>query len=215
MAKTKAQAREAAAWWMKPTTSKTRVDPNRFVFDGKDDDDPPSDEHKPKTGRLSKEFVRILRTAFQVKEDSSHEVFQALQSEGIYTWPLFIMIDMELVRNLTKPTKKNPVPVLYQTKATLKSLLMLYLRASMHYPDAESPSTYTDEIILDYLKENMKDGVPGTKLASTYAPKAAIDAAERCRCKIEAEAEEIKQRHAEDHKSETIHRNAEEAERRA
>ena len=149
-----AAAREAEARIGTPTP--TRIDTNRFALDGKlfDDDDPPSDdEDKAKTGELDAEFVRILRTAFQVKDDASHEVFQALQSEGIYTWSLFIMIDTGIIRNLTKPTKRNAVPVLSQTKAILKSLLMLYLTATIHYEDSETTATYTDNIILEYFKE--------------------------------------------------------------
>ena len=148
-----AAAREAEARIGTPTP--TRIDTNRFVLDGKlfDDDDPPSDD-EAKTGELDAEFVRILRTAFQVKDDASHhEVFPALKSQGLYTWSLFIMIDTAIIRNLTKPTKRSTVPVLPQTKAILKSLLMLYLTATIHYEDAEITSTYTKEIILDYFKE--------------------------------------------------------------
>ena len=156
-AKREADKREAATWTPTPTKAINNLfNYDGRAFDGKDKDNPNDDDkdgNKPNTGRLDGEFVRILRTAFQVKGDSSHEVFQALQSEGIYTWSLFIMIDTELIRNLTKPTKKNPVPVLFQTKAILKSLLMLYLTATIHYEDAETTATYTDNIILEYFKE--------------------------------------------------------------
>ena len=85
-----AAAIEAEARMNTPTPTPSRIDTNRFdALDGKayDDDDPPSDdEDKTKNGRLDEEFVRILRTAFQVKEDASHEVFQALESDVIITW---------------------------------------------------------------------------------------------------------------------------------
>ena len=92
MAKTKIQLakekRDAAA------ASKAIASPNPFdydglAFDGKDKDNPRSesdDDAEPnKPGQLEVDFKRILKTAFRIKGDTKHEVFEALEFAGIYT----------------------------------------------------------------------------------------------------------------------------------
>ena len=124
----KARKREAA---------KTRSETAKAVMDppppARDDEDPSasggSDNDNPskQNGQLQSDFKRILKIAFRIKGDAKHEVFEALQFEGIYTWELFIETELKLIRKLTKATKNNRVPVTHTSKAKLKSLLGLYL----------------------------------------------------------------------------------------
>ena len=143
---------------MDPSLSLARDDEDPSASGGLDDDNP-NDQEQNKPGQIGSEFKRILKTAFRIKGDAKHEVFEALQFAGIYTWELFIETEFALIRKLTKATKNNRVPVMHITKAKLKSLLGLYLQAVEHHADAdaEDPFTYTNEIIKDYLKlENIK-----------------------------------------------------------
>ena len=117
--------------------------------EGADDDDPGEDRH---TSRLDKDFERILRNIFKLKKDN-HEVFEALHSEGIYSWENFIDVDSIFISDLTKATNGNRVPVLYQTKAILKSLLLLYLKAQRRSTQADQANYYTREIIEAHLRE--------------------------------------------------------------
>ena len=124
---------------------------------GKADKDPTrpggADDDNPKhTLRLDKDFEIILRTIFKVRRDN-HEVFEALHSEGIYSWENFIDVDSIFISDLTKATNGNRVPVLYQTKAILKSLLFLYLKSQRRSTQAAQASYYTKEIIEAHLLE--------------------------------------------------------------
>ena len=94
-----------------------KVDEDPTGTGGQDDDNPI--KH---TSKLNKDFETLLWHAFNVKNDH-HEVFEALHSEGVYSWRSFTNIDSTFIWNLTKATNGNRVPVLYQTKAMLKSLL--------------------------------------------------------------------------------------------
>ena len=107
--------------------SQDKVDEDPTGSDGADDDNPDKQLLKH-TSKLDKDFETILRMIFKIKNDN-HEVFEALHSEGIYSWESFIDVDSIFINDLTKATTGNRVPVLYQTKAILKSLLFLYLKS--------------------------------------------------------------------------------------
>jgi len=212
-------------------TSKKMASPNPFdcdgkAFDGKDKDNP-SDidnddvQERNKSGQLESGFKRILKTAFRIKGDAKHEVFEALLFAEIYTWDLFIETELRLIRKLTTATKNNRVPIMHRTKARLKSLLGLYLHTVQHHTDAdaEDPFSYTELMIKDYLKqENIKqiqnsiakDDASASMISartSPIAPKEIMfqalaikqrhaEFAKERRCReIEAEADRIKQRH--------------------
>ena len=124
-----------------------KVDEDPTGPGGADDDNPEEVKH---TSKLDKDFEIILRTIFKVRRDN-HEVFEALHSEGIYSWENFIDVDSIFISDLTKATNGNRVPVLYQTRATLKSLLFLYLKSQRRSTQAAQASYYTKEVIEEHL----------------------------------------------------------------
>ena len=84
------EKRDAAA--SKTIAASNQFDFERRKFDGTDKDNPRSDiddeeeeiqDSKP--GELDVDFKRILKTAFRIKGEAKHEVFEALQFAGIYT----------------------------------------------------------------------------------------------------------------------------------
>ena len=82
----KARKREAAK--TRAATARAEMDPSLANDEdpsasGGLDDDNPNEQNKP--GQLGSEFKRILKTAFRIKGDAKHEVFEALQFAGIYT----------------------------------------------------------------------------------------------------------------------------------
>ena len=78
--------------------SQDKADEDPTGSEGADDDDPGEEEAKH-TSRLDKDFEQILRTIFKVKKEN-HEVFEALHSEGIYSWDSFIDVDSIFIWSL-------------------------------------------------------------------------------------------------------------------
>ena len=130
------------------------------------DDDNPEDQAIKHTTKLDKDFETLLRIIFKAKNDH-HEVFEALHSEGIYSWENFIDVDSIFISDLTKASNGNRVPVLYQTKAMLKSLLLLYLKSQRRSTQAAKASYYTKEIIEDHLREERIAGLQGLRRTHT------------------------------------------------
>ena len=95
----------------KEPQDKTDEDPTGL--EGADDDNP-EDQTIRHTSLLDKDFETLLRNIFKIKNDN-HKVFEALHSEGIYSWESFIDVDSTFINDLTKATNGNKVPVLYHT----------------------------------------------------------------------------------------------------
>ena len=102
-------------------------------MEGADNDDPDNIY----TSQLNQEFEEILRLYFRIGDGAKHEVFEALHHHSIYSWPQFVDVHVETIQNLTKassPSKKGiQFPVLNETKAKLKLLLLLSMKTERIY----------------------------------------------------------------------------------
>ena len=120
----------------------------------------------------------------------------------IYKYPNVIL---QICCKVSKPTHGNT----NFTKKSLKNNKLRLLPWSLLHK-IKNPQTVSQ--IKNMIWDNMIDKIPGAKLASTYAPKAAAQiharflVAEQRRCENDRirQAKKIKRRHAEDKQSETI-----------
>ena len=107
-------------------------DEDPIALDGADNDNPKNVlEDDLHTSQLDKDFELILRLFFRIGKGSHHEVFEALHHHSVYSWKQFADIHIETICNLTKTTtskKGTRAPVLEETKAKLKSFLMLVMK---------------------------------------------------------------------------------------
>ena len=101
-----------------------------------DDDDDDVDDDNLHTSRLDPDFERILRAILIVRDDNTHEAFDALFHQGVFSWNHFINIDPETISSLFKrgPKKGIRFPVMHATQARLKSLLFLYFETAQERP---------------------------------------------------------------------------------
>ena len=141
------------------------------------DDDDPEDQYSVHTSRLDPDFERILRAILIVRDGDTHEAFDALFHQGVFSWNHFINIDPETISSLSKqgPKKGIRFPVMHATQARLKSLLFLYFETAQERPTlSEISEYYTEELIGDYLRKERMERIKALKEATEVNATTAI-----------------------------------------
>jgi len=126
-------------------------------------------------------------------KDDFHEIMKELDRNWVKSWETFIMLDNDIILGMDK-FSADGTTVVPLSRSAIRIIYDI------------------NRVIWD----NIRNNVPGARLASNYAP----NAAELRRCEIEAEAEKIRQRNAEDErrtqaKAEKIKQQAIELQRQA
>ena len=151
------------------TPSKDKDQATEGADEGADDIDQ-QDQYSVHTSRLDPDFERILRAILIVRDGDTHEAFDALFHQGLFSWKHFINIDPETISNLSKqgPKKGIRFPVMHATQARLKSLLFLYFETAQERPTlSEISEYYTVEVIGDHLRKERMERTERTERTET------------------------------------------------